>query len=61
MAKRTQKVEQIDPHAVRVAYSAEIRAYCSVKQYSEQSQQYLCNFGYRDVWTPAAELSRFAR
>jgi hypothetical protein len=59
MAK--QASEKIDPHAVQVAYAAGLRAYCAVKQYNERADEYLCNFGYSDVWTPAAELSRLSK
>lgn len=56
-----EQAAKIDPYSVEIAYLAECHAYCTVKAYNEQYDEYLCNFGYLDVWTPAAELSRFSK
>jgi len=45
------------------AKSVAINAYCSIKDCAKRGDvwYFLCNFGYRDVWTPEHELTGFQR
>lgn len=41
------------------AFCAELGRYCSVVKVDRHNKQYLVNFGHRNVWMNASELSSF--
>jgi hypothetical protein len=46
-------------HIFKTARHLGLNRFCALRRWNPERDEYLCNFGFRDVWIPARELAEF--